>query len=162
MPSIDRPDPVILEHLLREHRDLYGRIVAIRERLAVVNGRPPTAADCERLTECLAHLREHLHDHFEKEEEGGFLEESQTRLPRLSGEVRAVLAEHPGLLAELDALTTRITDLLESPLPGDSAGEAWRGIHDAFDVFSSHLLDHERHENIVVQQGYNEDLGLTE
>ncbi len=162
MPSIDRPDPVILEHVLKEHRDLHARIVAVREPLRAASGRPPTAAECKRLKDRLADLRDHLGDHFRREEEGGFLEESQTRLPRLSGEVRSLLAEHSGLLAELDALAVRFANLIERLPLGDSAAEDWRGLAEAFESFSLHLVDHERHENMIVQQGYNEDLGLTE
>jgi hypothetical protein len=33
-------------------------------------------------------------------------------------------------------------------------------MHEAFDVFMHRMQAHERAENAVVQQGYNEDLGL--
>ena len=98
-------------------------------------------------------LRTHLHDHFEKEERGGFLEESVTRIPRLAKAVAAVLADHPRLLAEIDAL-------IDSLPTGTITLEAWRSCSEGFERFAGHLVAHERRENAVVQEGYNEDLGL--
>jgi hypothetical protein len=39
MPSIDRPDPVILGHLLSEHRELFQQLSALRTML------PPAAIE---------------------------------------------------------------------------------------------------------------------
>ena len=97
-------------------------------------------------------LRDHLRTHFRQEETGGFLEESIARMPRLSAAARDVMGEHPALLAELDALLAGLET-------ADRAG-SWDRIAAAAERFCQHLLEHERHENAVVQQGYNEDLGL--
>jgi hypothetical protein len=66
-----------------------------------------------------------------------------------------VLAEHPALLADLDGLLERLA-------ARDSGEEAWRQAGHAFEAFASRLLAHERNENAVVQEGYNEDLGLVD
>ena len=71
------------------------------------------------------------------------------------GPCAEVLAEHPGLLAELDGLLDRLA-------ARDIGTEAWRQAGRDFEVFASHLLAHERNENAVVQEGYNEDLGLAD
>lgn len=110
---------------------------------------PPLAAIRDRLLD----LRDHLRDHFEQEEKGGFLEESIARMPRLSGAAREVVAEHPRLLAELDTL-------LDSLPMRDISREAWDAAIRRFATFTDHLLAHERNENAVVQQGYNEDFGF--
>ena len=146
MSSIDRADPVIMGHILAEHRELHAQLVGMRACLAAP-GRCVTS-----LRESLEHLRTHLRAHFCQEETGGYLEESIARMPRLSAAARTVMAEHPALLAELD-------DLIGGLEKADSAA-AWDRIAAAAERFAQHLLDHERNENAVVQEGYNEDLGL--
>lgn len=144
MPASDRTDPVILGHILAQHRELHGQIVAVRGAFAA----GPAAARA-----ALAALRDHLAAHFRQEEQGGFLEESIARMPRLSTAAAAVLGEHPRLLAEIDGLVARLD---ERDLPAASWGRAACD----FEEFCTHLLAHERNERVVVQEGYNEDLGL--
>jgi len=151
MFSSGRVDPVILEHLLGQHRDLHARLLALRADFAAEHdaGAPPPKAVRDRLLE----LRDHLRDHFVQEEQGGFLEESIARMPRLSVAAREVVADHPCLLAELDALVNK--------LPAqDVRDESWDEAARGFAAFTEHLLAHERNENAVVQQGYNEDFGF--
>jgi hypothetical protein len=150
MHRAGRVDPVILGHLLGQHRDLHARLLALRADFAAnATPAPPLDAIRHRLTD----LRDHLCDHFDQEEKGGFLEESIARMPRLSAAARDVVAEHPQLLAELDAL------LADLPV-GDIREEAWQAAGRGFATFTDHLLAHERNENAVVQQGYNEDFGF--
>ena len=153
MASIDRSDPVILGHVLAEHRDLFHLMLAVRSSLAAAGPLP-----LERREDVLAamhELRDHLRDHFAQEEQGGFLEESVTRIPRLSAAVQSILGQHPGLLAELDRV---IGDLESSHVDHG----VWARIDRNFASFSAHMTAHERSENAVVQAGYNEDLGLME
>jgi hypothetical protein len=151
MASIDRSDPIILGHLLAEHRELFMRMQAVRTALA--DRQPPTARRFADLRAGLQELREHLRAHFAQEEQGGFMEESIARMPRLAPAAAAIMRQHPALLAELDALIERLSG-------GDISAEAWaRAGHD-FDHFSATMTAHERSENAVVQEGYNEDLGL--
>jgi iron-sulfur cluster repair protein YtfE (RIC family) len=152
MASIDRADPVIMGHLLAQHRELHDLLVEARASLADPAHGPSAAATARQR---LAELREHLEQHFAQEEQGGYLEESLTRMPRLAGAVREVLAEHPALLAALDGLLERLA-------ARDSGGEAWRQAGRDFEAFASRLLAHERNENAVLQEGYNEDLGLAD
>ena len=146
-----RVDPVILGHLLGQHRDLHARLLALRADFAPDHdaGHAKVKAIRDRLLE----LRDHLRDHFVQEEQGGFLEESIARMPRLSVAAREVVAEHPRLLAELDTL---VDNLPTQEVRDDSWDEAAHG----FAAFTEHLLAHERNENAVVQQGYNEDFGF--
>jgi iron-sulfur cluster repair protein YtfE (RIC family) len=145
-----RVDPVILGHLLGQHRDLHARLLALRADFAPDHdaGHAPVKAIRDRLLE----LRDHLREHFVQEEQGGFLEESIARMPRLSVAAREVVAEHPRLLAELDTLVDKLPT---QDVRDDSWDEAVHG----FAAFTEHLLAHERNENAVVQQGYNEDFG---
>ena len=153
MASIDRSDPVILGHVLAEHRDLFHLLLSVRSALAAAG--PPTPDRQSDAIESMHTLRDHLRDHFAQEEQGGFLEEAVTRVPRLSAAVRSILGQHPGLLADLDRV---IEDLEASPV--DSV--AWVRANRDFESFSARMTAHERSENEVVQSGYNEDLGLVE
>jgi len=146
-----RVDPVILGHLLGQHRDLHARLLALRADFAPDHdaGHAPVKAIRDRLQE----LRDHLRDHFVQEEQGGFLEESIARMPRLSVAAREVVAEHPRLLVELDTLVDKLPTQ-------DVRDDSWDEAAHGFAAFTEHLLAHERNENAVVQQGYNEDFGF--
>jgi len=140
----ERTDPVIVGHLLSQHRELHEQISAARAAFAAGRKQAHAALSC---------LREHLAAHFLQEERGGFLEDSIARMPRLAAAASRVVSEHPRLLAELDGLIER---LAVPDIPAASWGRADRD----FECFCARLLAHERNENAVVQEGYNEDLGL--
>jgi hypothetical protein len=152
MASPDRSDPVILGHVLAEHKDLFCRLMAIR---AAFREPAATAPAAQSVGESLRALRDHLAEHFSLEERGGFLEESIARMPRLGAAVGAIMRQHPLLLAELDRIIAGLSS---------SGGEAesWRQAGSDFEAFTTHMREHERNENAVVQEGYNEDLGLVD
>lgn len=152
MVASNRIDPVVLGHLLSQHHELHARLLALK---AVFSEEARAPADVAAVSGPLRQLREWLAAHFAAEERGGYLEESIARLPRLSAAAREVMAEHPRLLGELDAL-------LEMTAMRDIHGAGWRPAVRAFAAFTEHLLAHERNENGVVQQGFNEDFGLPE
>jgi hypothetical protein len=151
MASIDRSDPVILGHVLAEHRELFQQIMAART--AFQNGTVPSRSRVDATVATLRSLREHLHHHFQLEEEGGFLEESIARMPRLAAAASAILHQHPALLRELDQLIGRLS-------AAEISAVEWKLATADFDRFSANMQAHERGENAVVQEGYNEDLGL--
>jgi len=155
MASIDRSDPVILGHVLAEHRELFCQMSAIRS--AFGGTAAPTRHHVERLIGAVSGLREHLRSHFTQEEEGGFLEESIARMPRLAAAATAIMKQHPALLAELDGLVLRLREMLA---PGDLSAAAWQQAGRDYECFAAHMQAHERSENAVVQEGYNEDLDL--
>lgn len=153
MPPIERPDPGFAGHLLAEHGELFQQLSRLRASLA--DEAPP---GCQRVREIVAGiraLRGRLAVHFRQEEEGGLLEESVARIPRLASDAALVLAEHPRLLADLDAIVARFGAADDAP-----CADAWRGVRAAFATFVERMQAHERAENAVVQQGYNEDLGI--
>lgn len=148
-----RLDPVILEHLLSQHRDLHARILALRA--AFTPEEVPASPAAAEVRHLLLGLRDRLAEHFAQEEQGGFLEESIARMPRLSAAARGVVAEHPRLLAALDAL-------LEHVPVRDIRPQEWSEARARFTDFADRLFAHERSEHAVVQQGYNEDFGIPE
>jgi hypothetical protein len=151
MAMTDRSDPIILGHVLAEHRELFPRMQGLKT--AFNAPQPTTAGQTADVRAALADLREHLQTHFEQEESGGFLEESIARMPRLAPAATAIMRQHPALLAELDALIERLAR-------GDISAESWARAGRDFEHFSTTMQAHERSENAVVQEGYNEDLGL--
>lgn len=153
MASIDRSDPVILGHVLAEHRELFSRMASVRTAFAANDS--PASERRAQVLESIRGLRSHLAEHFLQEERGGFLEEAVARVPRLSAAVREVVAQHPRLLAALDAVIERL-----AAEPWSSA--SWDAAADGFARFATQMAAHERSENAVVQEGYNEDLGLVE
>jgi len=153
MASIDRSDPVILGHLLAEHRDLFNLIQTVRTAFAASG--EPTSDRRTAIMESLRSLRCHLHDHFAQEESGGFLEEAVTRIPRLSAAMRSIIGQHPALLEELDGIIASLESDPCGPGTWAAAGRAYGG-------FADHMTAHEQRENAVVQEGYCEDLGLCE
>jgi hypothetical protein len=162
MASMNRSDPVILGHVLAEHRDLFHLMHSVQSRLAMAGlPGPPSPESRADVLESLHHLREHLGDHFAQEELGGFLEEAMTRIPRLSAAVRSIVAQHPALLAELDRVIDQLT-IVEKSGEGAGGAKSWSAAVHAFEAFAAHMAAHERSENAVVQEGYNEDLGLVE
>jgi iron-sulfur cluster repair protein YtfE (RIC family) len=158
MLANDRPDQGLLGHVLCEHRDLHAAISAVRSLLREPGY--PGVDRSEPLAAELCRLRDHVACHFRQEERGGFMEESAVRLPRLARRVRQVLAEHPPLLEELDALVSE-SRFMADRRPAD-VSKHWNALSSNFEAFAQRLVDHERHENAVVQEGYNEDLGLLE
>jgi hypothetical protein len=74
-------------------------------------------------------------------------------MPRLGPAVAAIMKQHPFLLTELDALIKLLS-------AGDSSPATWEQASRGYECFAAHMQAHERTENAVVQEGYNEDLGL--
>jgi hypothetical protein len=155
MSPIDRADPAILGHLLAQHRELHTLVSAVHARLDDVAAASSATGQAASLRQPLQALRDYLYGHFQQEERGGFIEESLARIPRLADAAKGVLAEHPRLLEELDRL-------IESLPVADISRLQRADLEAGFERFCHHLLTHERNENAVVQEGYNEDLGLAD
>ena len=159
MSSIDRSDPVILGHILAEHHDLFAQITAARMAFADPDACGPDQSRCAAChataLSSLQILREHLRSHFAHEEDGGFLEESIARMPRLAASANVILSQHPALLAEIEAVLLKLST-------GKGSPAVWKHAGDEFESFATHMMAHEKLENSVIQDGYNEDLGLTD
>ena len=142
MASIDRSDPVILGHVLAEHHELFCQMMAVRSAFA---DKAAVSQDRVDATLVALHaLREHLRCHFEQEEEGGLLEESIARMPRLGPAMAAIMKQHPFLLTELDALIKLLSAGDNSPATWEQAGRGYE------ECFAAHMQAHERSENAVV------------
>ncbi|MFN0020204.1 MAG: hemerythrin domain-containing protein [Pirellulaceae bacterium] len=103
-----------VEHLRLEHSHINHSLEELQQLLANEsqwNKEIPTPALPARLIQ----LRELLVHHFREEEEGGCLEEAQSRSPNLSAGVRTLLAEHASLLSALDRMIAKAEVLAGQP-----------------------------------------------
>ena len=64
-----------------------------------------------------------------------------------------------GALAAVFAMVTELDALVDTLPAQDVRDDSWDEAAHGFAAFTEHLLAHERNENAVVQQGYNEDFG---
>src|SRR5205085_10843417 len=83
-----------------QHKELHRMLDEIRsqcDRLAIAQ----EAADAgTQLREILHRLKVFLERHFQQEEEGGWLEEAASRIPRLSHSLTELEKQHRELLAQ--------------------------------------------------------------
>ncbi len=99
------------------------------------------------LRAALVQLREQLTHHFREEEEGGCMEEAQSRSPSLLEDVRTLQAEHAGFLKTLDGL------IAEAELLAKQASDL-QPLQMTFSGFLHQLHAHEAEENRILLFGF--------
>jgi hemerythrin len=134
-----------------EHARLHQLLDDCRAQLALPTG--PTATTAEKLQTHLTDLYEHLARHFAHEEHGGWLDEAVIRLPRLATQLTALEKQHATLLERLAELIRKVQTIANEAV-------AWQTVAADFEGFARQLLAHEACEERILQQGFNEDLGL--
>jgi hypothetical protein len=136
-----------LQHLLREHEGLSEELGIVRRSLRrELLGEKADSAR-QKAIHRLGGLRNHLAAHFEEEECEGCLEEAVSRRPSLAGEVKQIVAEHRGLIGDLDQMVEKL-HLGASPREIAS-------VEAEFEAFAERLIDHELRERAAVQAGLN-------
>jgi hypothetical protein len=70
----------------------------------VASVQPDETPSFGEIVRILQRLRRELTQHFAEEEGGGCLDEAVSRCPSLSVEYQSIQAEHPQILAQIDAL----------------------------------------------------------
>jgi hypothetical protein len=135
-----------VEHLQIEHSHIDHSLEELQHLLANSIERSQ-ANPAQALLVQLIQLRERLFHHFREEEEGGCLEEAQSRSPCLSEDVRTLQSEHPGFLTDLDGLITE-AELLAKRSNG------LRDLQKAFGGFMRRLHAHEAEENRILLFGF--------
>jgi len=140
-------------HIQRQHHELQRLVRGIGHFFM----HPPVDASLDdrstQVCEMLAQLRHNLADHFSQEDDCGFMEEAVARLPRLGSCVLMLEKQHPEFLSELD-------HLILSVKAEQMTAEAWGRRADEFARFAQALFEHEDIENQILQEGFNDDLGL--
>ncbi len=135
-----------VEHLRIEHIHIHHSLEELQHLVANAvawSQENPAPALLVRLRQ----LREKLVRHFRQEEEGGCLEEAQSRSPCLSEDVRTLQAEHAGFLTALDGMIGEAESVAQQPndLPA---------LQRSFSGFLHRLHAHEAEENRVLLFGF--------
>lgn len=125
-----------IDHSLEELQHLFTNAVEWSKE----NSAPALLAQ-------LVQMREQLVHHFREEEEGGCMEEAQSRSPCLSEDVRTLQSEHPGFLTALDGMITE-AELLTKQSNG------LQDLQKAFGGFMQRLHAHEAEENRILLFGF--------
>lgn len=144
MPNLQQLTDAAVNKLLIEHALLH-ELLEEGDRLSVEADTP------DALVLGLHELREIMHDRFASEECGGYLQDTVTIAPRYSAECENLRHEHRLLLSDLDAM---LDDLNHSPQ------ETLMTFHARFRDFTTRFLNHEHHENAVVQRALEDDIGV--
>lgn len=127
------------------HRHLHEKVVHLRETLDdIASAKSPKRPHPEVLEE-LRKFRDELLEHFAQEEEGGYMEEAVSLLPRLGPSARALELQHPPLAAEIH----KIVSAAENLRPGV---DHWKGVARDFAAFAKTMLTHEAAENALLEQ----------
>ena len=136
----------------QEHADLHKLLETVRNQIGKCSeGKPGQAGSC--LVKVMKQLCEHVENHFDREENGGWLEEAVVRLPHLSRRLRVLERQHK-------PLSERVRSLLAFAETFDGRSESVEQLRNNFEVFSRLLLIHELSEDRLLQRGFNEDLEL--
>lgn len=130
-----------VEHLRLEHRRLHEALHQTQAALAQWAGAKHGELD---VVQQLIALRSELDRHYTEEEEGGCLEEAESRCPSLAGEVKRIEGEHALLRNEMDRLVEQASE---------TSGEVDRLLR-AFQEFAARLRSHEAAENRIMAYGF--------
>jgi hypothetical protein len=98
-----------------------------------------------RLGTTLAHITEH----FQFEEQNGYMDAVRKREPRLDREIRHLRAEHAELAHSLN-------DIIRA---ADAVTNVSESLEAQVRVWVERVRQHERHENGLVQNAFNLDVG---
>jgi hypothetical protein len=135
-----------INHLMAEHRRLNGMLRQM-QRAIVESVQPDEAPSFAETGRILARLRQELRQHFAEEDAGGCMDEAVSCCPSLSGDAKKVEAEHPEILAELDALIEKA-----AALPATVQNQV--ALQRQFDALRRKLHAHEAAENRILAQGF--------
>jgi hemerythrin len=114
--------------------------------------RTPSGEKLAALRGGLEAMRDQIAEHFKFEEEYGYLEAVRKRNPQLEMPIKTLAEEHRCLTRELNALLSEAN--AAATLSEDLKSGVARWIAD--------LKRHEHHENQLIQDAFNIDLGTTD
>lgn len=108
--------------------------------------------DIAEVGRMLGELGDRLVRHFALEEEGGYFSEALLHSPRLVDQANALMAQHPKMCAQADVLC-------QVAGAASNAETWWTNTRQRFRAFKEELLRHERAEDGLMQEAYQQDLG---
>lgn len=122
-------------------------IHTIDELKASIQAPETSAQTLQRVSET---LRDRISDRFTKEQEHALIQHLLQSVPRLQREIEALEGDHEELRRQLEALLRLF----------DATGEVDRSrFADEHSAFLQHFSDHERREDDLIQEIYDDDLG---
>jgi hypothetical protein len=134
--------------ILDQHRLIDEHVKRVRNDLAYMAAKLPTASEIQLITEGLKNLKAFLAQHFMEEEGGGYLRQAIASNPKIAPDVKRLEREHPALMNRLDSLINTLDALVDTVRVASS-------VAGAFNAFSDALAIHESLENHVLEKGYN-------
>lgn len=148
-----------VQQVLKQHRHLQAVVANLEE--FVSSPRPETGAEGSHswavaLSQRLLSLHDELYRHFRFEEENEVMEEILANHPESAGQLKSVLGEHPGFLAELRLIVSDVLSYSEGVSPTDPRIRT--RINDLLEEYHRH----EREENHLFQRLEYRDTGAAE
>jgi hypothetical protein len=136
------------DKVLEEHK-------AVKELLERVDrALSERTASIAEAGDLLAALGDRLVKHFALEEEGDYFADAVMRSPQLIARANDLMAQHP-------KMCTAVRDLAEVSTRLDPAAW-WEETSQRFARFKVELLRHERLEDGLLQEAYNQDIGSSD
>ncbi len=143
-------DETLFSHLAAEYRHLWQRICRLRKFLDI-HAESFTSSDLvEELEHDLIDLRSQLSKHFEREEEGGLLDDAAASRPTIGQQIDALFKEHKPLLRDLDQLL-----IYSRGKPIDK--QHWELVREEARSLLDRISDHQKRSDLLIQQGFNVD-----
>jgi hypothetical protein len=133
-----------VDHLQLEHRRLNE---ALHQTQAALEQWARSKHGEQDVVLQLMALRSELNRHYTEEEEGGCLEEAESRCPSLAGEVKRIEGEHVELRKEMDRLVEQASGVIET------SGAADRLLR-AFEEIATRLRNDEAREDRIMAYGF--------
>jgi hypothetical protein len=141
---------------LQEIKDDHHELRQLMHHTSAMLERPAwMSVEYNRLFELFGKLRDQLAMHFSLEEAYGYFEDAVSTAPHLSRRAERLRAQHYELYCELCRLAERAEQLLYHEAPDDSTRDLVAG----FRAFSARFHQHELHENDLILEALNEELG---
>lgn len=135
-----------INHLVAEHRRLNGMLRKMQHAI-VESVQPDDQPSFRAAQQILVQLREELSQHFSEEDGGGCLEEAVSSCPSLSADAKGVEAQHPEILADVDALIEKVAGW-----PATVQNQV--ALQHDFAALCDKLHAHEAAENRILARGF--------
>ena len=134
-----------------EHRMICAKAYQLESALHEATAQKWSLNMIQEVTNRLTDLEHCLHDHFEREEQGGFLDEAAANAPRVAVESAHLMRDHTEILARIremieHAKHNQATDALE-----------WFPFAQSLRALLRQLLAHETQENALLRNAFNLD-----
>ena len=135
-----------LKRVQEEHRVLRELLVKVHQALT------QHQQNIAEVSSLFNSLRNQIEEHFREEEEGGFFEQITDQAPRLEHRADEVRGEHAQLRDSISRLCFDVAT-------GNGSEAWWQQLEEQFHAFSKELMRHEGHENELLQEAYQQDIG---